>query len=113
MSNDYHYKILFDIAVKMIRRGESSLDIEAALEAEGPTGGSDLRLIIFEAGKYVTEMQTKSFEATVEAFRQGETNLEVEKKLRALGFHSWDAMVVAERAARAAKAELAQEAKPE
>jgi hypothetical protein len=67
MSSDYHDKILFDTAVKMIRRGESSLDIETALEADGPTG-SDVRLIIFEARKYVTEMQTQALAASVDAF---------------------------------------------
>ena len=58
-------------------------------------------------------MQTKSFEAAVEAFKRGETQLDVERKLRALGFQSFDAECVAGRAAAKAEVELALETKSE
>jgi hypothetical protein len=101
---------LFSLAVKMLREGRhSSLQVIDAVEYAA-TGNFDAREIVYKAQTYLTELQTKAFDAAVEAFRRGETQLEVEKKLRALGFQSWDASVVAGRAIAKALAEETQNA---
>jgi hypothetical protein len=102
-----HDQQLFDLAVQLIRGGTGYVDLLRELETAS-IGSPDVRIIITQADKFVKEMQTKSFDAAVEAFRRGETQFDVEKKLRALGFQSWDAMVVAGRAKAKADAELAE-----
>jgi len=109
MSNEYDTE-LFNLAVSLIRKGTRYVELISKLETAA-IGNPDVRDVISAADKYVKEMQTKSFEAAVEAFKRGETQLAVERKLRALGFQSWDAMTVAGRAQEKAAAELAEEAK--
>jgi len=89
---------IFNRAVELIRRGESSLEIENTFENE-PLGIDtlELRSLIADARRYVEKLQTEAFSAAVGAFERGETRLEVEHKLREVGFHSWDAQVVAGR----------------
>jgi hypothetical protein len=99
-----HDQQLLDLAVQLIRRGTGYCELISELE-KASVGNPDVRPVITRADKYVKEMQIKSFDAATEAFRQGETQFEVENKLRALGFQSWDAMVVAGRAKAKADAE--------
>ena len=101
----------FNLAVKMIRKGDSSLDIEAALEADGPTGG-DVRIVIAEAYKYARETQEAAFKCAVDAFKQGRSFFDVCKTLEQCGFHPYDAQCVAGRSEKAAADLVAQEAKP-
>jgi hypothetical protein len=98
----------FNLVVQLIRRGESSLDIENRLE-HNTTGIESIPKFIGEARKYVEELQTEAFAASVDAFINGDTVQGVEEKLRKLGFHPWDAQVVAERAKKRADVERAQE----
>jgi len=95
----------FDLAVRMIRKGESSLAIEAALEADGP---GDVRAVIAEAGKYARETQEAAFACAVEAFKQGRTFFDVCKALEKCDFHPYDSQVVAGRAQAQAEKEMAE-----
>jgi hypothetical protein len=105
---NYENDEMFALAVQLIRGGTGYVNLLRELETAS-IGNTDVRPLITRADKFVKEMQTKSFDAAIEAFRRGETQFDVEKKLRALGFQSWDAMVVAGRAKQAADSELAEE----
>lgn len=89
---------LFNRAMALIRRGESGIAVVDTLEDEFGGDLLELRKIASEAESYARELQDQAFVAAVEAFRRGETRLEVERKLREVGFHSWDAGLVAGRA---------------
>jgi hypothetical protein len=101
----------FNEAVRLLQRGEKSIEIIASLE---DMLGLDKPAweILAEAGAYLKELQNRAFDEAIDAFKRGESSLDVEKKLRALGFHSWDAMVVSSRAKAKVDAE-AQENAPE
>jgi len=93
------HEALFNQAVKRIRRGESSLEVEHALENESlGVDTLELRTVIEDARRYVEEFQLEAFNAAVEAFENGESVLAVEKKLRACGFSRWDSELLAGRA---------------
>jgi len=68
---------IFNRAVELIRRGESSLEIENTFENE-PLGIDtlELRSLIADARRYVEKLQTEAFSAAVGAFERGETRLE-------------------------------------
>ncbi len=101
---------LFALAVEMIRgKRYTSLEIAAALEHAAVGNLKNARDIIYDAEKYIRELDAAAEVAAIEAFRRGETSLEVEKKLRALGFHSWDAGCLAAVCAEKAAKELAVE----
>ena len=103
----------FNEAVRFLRSGrKSNLEIVSELDEMLGKDKSSWE-ILADAEKYLKELQTRAFDAAVDAFKRGETTLSVEQKLRSLGFQSWDAMTVAGRAQEKAAAELALETKPE
>src|SRR6266478_2671527 len=96
MSNEYDTE-LFNLAVSEIRKGTRYVDLICKLEAASRTP-MDVRDLISDADKFVKEMQTKSFEAAVEAARRGESHFQISKKLIQLRFHPYDADLIAARA---------------
>jgi hypothetical protein len=99
----------FNEAVRLIRLGHKT-SVEIVSELDDMLGlDKPAWQIVAEARAYLTELQTKAFEASIDAFKRGESQLNVESKLRELGFHSHDAEVVAGRAKAKADAELAEE----
>ena len=94
----------FDVAVKLIRRGESSLEIENRLEGE-MTGGGSIPKLLAEARRYVEELQQLAFAVCVDSFKAGESFNDVLKKLFQLGFQAYDAECLAERAQKKATEE--------
>ena len=88
---------IFNLAVSLIRKGDSFVDIIREIEAQGPPG-VDAMAVYGAAREYAEKSQKAAFECAVEAFKNGESRAIVESKLRQCGFHSWDAMLVASRA---------------
>ena len=103
---------IFDLAVKLIRRGTGYVDLQNELE-HAALPGTDILSVINDAEKYVRQMQTQAFDASVEAFQRGESHFEVSKKLIRLGFAPYDADTIAARAEAKARTEMAQQAASE
>jgi hypothetical protein len=90
---------IFNEAVHLVQKGETSLAIANALENEFlGVDILEIRTVIANANEYVKQLQTQAFEAAMAAFQRGESHFQVSKKLRELGFQSWDADTLAWRA---------------
>jgi len=87
----------FNEAVRLLRRGEKSIEIISYLE---DMLGLDRPAweILAAAGAYLKELQNRAFDEAVDSFQKGDSQLEIERRLRALGFSPWDSQVVAGRA---------------
>lgn len=111
---------IFNLAVSLIRRGDSFTDILREIESAGPPG-VDAMAVYGSARAYAEEMQKGAFQAAVSAFERGESYVSVYRKLVELKFAPFDAECVANRAQVKADAdgldkglsELAQETKSE
>jgi hypothetical protein len=99
---------LFDLAVSLIRRGDSFTDILREIESAGPPG-VDAMAVYSSASAYAEEMQKGALQAAVSAFKRGESYAEVCRKLIELKFSPFDAECVANRAQDKAEKELAKE----
>jgi hypothetical protein len=87
----------FNEAVRLLRRGEKSIEIISYLE---DMLGLDKPAweILAEAGAYLKALQNQAFDAAIDAFERGESHFEVSKQLKTLGFSPWDSDVIAWRA---------------
>jgi hypothetical protein len=101
---------LFDLAVQKIRRGTRYVELISELEEEA-IAGTDVRELISRAGAYVETFQAESLAAAVSAAKQGMSHFEIAKRLRSLGFQSFDADVLAQRSLIKAQDEADAEAK--
>jgi hypothetical protein len=101
------YDALFDLVVKLTRDGKTSYpDIISQVEQRAL--GKDIlwvRTLVSAAQKFVTDLHTLAFDASVQLFRSGAEWREVTSKLEQLGYHSFDSQMVAARA----KAKAAEE----
>ena len=101
------YDSLFDLVVRLTREGKTSYpDIISQVEQRAL--GKDIlwvRTLVSAAQKFVTDLHTLAFDASVQLFRSGAEWREVTSKLEQLGYHSFDSQMVAARA----KAKAAEE----
>ena len=82
---------IFNLAVSLIRRGDSFTDILREIESAGPAG-VDAMAIYAKASTYARETQETALQCATEAFKKGESFSDVCKKLETCGFHSWDSI---------------------
>jgi hypothetical protein len=93
------YPAAFDEAVRMLRTGSRFLEVEEAVSTgcHGLVNVSAAQ-VVAEAQRFLKNLHTLAFEASVAAFERGESDNEVIKKIIKCDFHPFDAEIVAARA---------------